>query len=112
MRLAELRTTVDAQKAKDKLAQEAKRAERLKKDKENPPTLRTQDSWGPKVSTGAFYSTEQAHDPTTGQPGQPSSWLKQSTVAEDYAASQPSRDDRPNPPPIQMNMGVLSKLSA
>lgn len=93
MRLAELRTTVDAQKAKDKAAQDVKRAARVAKDKEN--ALRPIDdvNKGQGLKSGAFYQTVNPTDDT----GKPWPYYKTS-VAEDYAARQPSRDDRPISP--------------
>jgi hypothetical protein len=92
MRLAELRKEVDAEKAKSKTAQDAKRTARIAKDKENA-VQRLKDPMagvggGTYNKTGAFYSTEHAHDSATGQP------LKKSTLAEDYAAAHP-KPERP-----------------
>jgi hypothetical protein len=90
MRLAELRKTVEAEKATAKAAQEVKRTARIAKDKE--AALRPKDPHlrpAAGLNTGAFYQTKAG-----------SRWddAPEATVAEDYAARQPSRDDRPISP--------------
>ena len=72
MRLMELRKAVEADKAERK----------AKKVRPSSSTIRSGgDPAGAGLKSSAFYST--ARDPS------------ETTVAEDYAASQPSRDDRP-----------------
>ena len=94
MRLAELRKTVEAEKATAKAAQEVKRTARIAKDKEaalrpvDPDAHRNPGGEG--LKSGAFYQTKNPED----EKGQVFPYYRTS-VAEDYAARQPSRDDRP-----------------
>ena len=79
MRLAELRKTVLTQQAAEA---DAKKVKRKKiQDESSVRTGLEEKGAGTGLKSGAFY--------------QPVNYNQKTTVAEDYAARQPSRDDRP-----------------
>jgi hypothetical protein len=79
MRLAELRKTVEAEKATAKAAQEVKRAARIEKDKEAALRPIDPSKSGTGFKSGAFYQTKNPQDDT----GKVFPYYRTS-VAEDY----------------------------